>query len=353
MEERIVKNVSEYIGSPSQLYGITDYRVIGSKADGMRAINVYTSEGLEFTVLPDRGMDLFGLRYKGVNMSFVSSTGLTGSRYFQEDASRGFFRNFHVGLLTTCGLSYMGAACSDGGEALGLHGVISNTPAFEVCPQTQNIAGEKRITVSGRVRESRMFGENLELHRVIGCATDGTSIAIDDTVANHGFSDTPFMLLYHFNIGYPMLNEGCRVLIPSAGVVPRDSDAKEGLSEYTEISKPTAGCREKVYFHTLKKRKDGLATVGILNSRLALMETITFDPATLPQFTQWKSMGCGEYVLGLEPGNCDVLGRAHARQSGMLPFLKPGESIIHRMTVEITEGLSAIDEKLREAELDS
>jgi len=348
LEDFIVKNVSEYIGSPSQLYGIKDYRLIGSKADGMRAVDVYTSGGLGFTVLPDRGMDIYSLSFKGVNLSFVSSTGLTGSRYFQEDGARGFFRNFHVGFLTTCGLSYMGAPCNDQDELLGLHGVISNTPAYEVCPQIQSVGDKEYITVSGKVKEARMFGENLRLWRVVTCAVDGTSFVIDDTVQNFGFADVPFMLLYHCNFGYPMLDEGCRVVIPSTVTTARDADAEKGLREYAEISRPIMGYREQVFSHQLKRRKDGFATVGLINTRLALMETITYNSEVLPQLTQWKSMGCGEYVLGLEPGNCDVLGRAHARQNGTLRFLRPGETKQHRMTVEITEGSSAIEEKFRE-----
>ena len=34
--------------------------------------------------------------------------------------------------MTTCGLTYMGAPCTDAGDTLGLHGRISNTPACDV-----------------------------------------------------------------------------------------------------------------------------------------------------------------------------------------------------------------------------
>ena len=36
-------------------------------------------------------------------------------------------------------------------------------------------------------------------------------------------------------------------------------------------------------------------------------------------------MGMGTYVMGLEPGNCLVEGRAKERAAGRLSFLEPGE----------------------------
>jgi hypothetical protein len=41
-------------------------------------------------------------------------------------------------------------------------------------------------------------------------------------------------------------------------------------------------------------------------------------------------------VLGLEPANCSVLGRAHDRAAGRLPVLAPGEA--RTSTLEITVG---------------
>jgi hypothetical protein len=37
-------------------------------------------------------------------------------------------------------------------------------------------------------------------------------------------------------------------------------------------------------------------------------------------------MGFGDYVLGIEPGNCLPEGRVKAREAGRLRMLSPGES---------------------------
>jgi hypothetical protein len=43
--------------------------------------------------------------------------------------------------------------------------------------------------------------------------------------------------------------------------------------------------------------------------------------------------GEGEYVCGIEPGTCKVLGRAAERAAGRLMTIEPGEYRRHRVTI--------------------
>jgi hypothetical protein len=43
------------------------------------------------------------------------------------------------------------------------------------------------------------------------------------------------------------------------------------------------------------------------------------------------------YVLGIESANCSVLGRAHDRAEGTLPFLEPGRERTTRIVVTAEE----------------
>jgi hypothetical protein len=52
---------------------------------------------------------------------------------------------------------------------------------------------------------------------------------------------------------------------------------------------------------------------------------VSFYRDQLPYFTQWKQMGEGDYVCGLEPGTGYPEGRVSARESGRLYMLKQGE----------------------------
>jgi hypothetical protein len=45
--------------------------------------------------------------------------------------------------------------------------------------------------------------------------------------------------------------------------------------------------------------------------------------------------GAGTHVLGIEPGNCHVRGRAAARADGSLRFLQPGESQSFRLALSV------------------
>ncbi len=64
----------------------------------------------------------------------------------------------------------------------------------------------------------------------------------------------------------------------------------------------------------------------------------------LPRFTQWKMLGEKTYVLGIEPGNCGVLGRADERKKGTLKILRPGES----QTFHLEIGVISTPEELNQ-----
>jgi hypothetical protein len=64
-----------------------------------------------------------------------------------------------------------------------------------------------------------VFGENLVLTRRIEAALGGATIGVTDRVENRGFRPTPHMLLYHYNFGFPLLDEGAELLLPSRAIV--------------------------------------------------------------------------------------------------------------------------------------
>ena len=99
---------------------------------GISAIDFDTGGGLRFTVLPDRGMDIAGCSYNGTNLVYLTPNGEVHPAYY-EPQGLGWLHTFFGGLLTTCGLTYLGAPGRDGNEDLGLHGRYATTPARQVC----------------------------------------------------------------------------------------------------------------------------------------------------------------------------------------------------------------------------
>ena len=68
---------------------------------------------------------------------------------------------------------------------------------------------------------------------------------------------------------------------------------------------------------------------------------LRWEAAALPRFHQWVHPAPGIAVLGLEPANCSVLGRAADRAAGRLPVLEPGEERVTRLEVRVaTAGLT-------------
>ena len=50
----------------------------------------------------------------------------------------------------------------------------------------------------------------------------------------------------------------------------------------------------------------------------------------------------GNYVTGIEPANCTVLGRAVNRADGTLQILEPGETTVFDIEVSVLAGADAI-----------
>lgn len=336
------REILKYVGDLTQIFGVKEYTLTGGKSQGVRAVDVKNGTGLEFTVLPDRCMDIAWLSYKGINFSYISKTGIVSPQYYNE-AGFNFLRSFYAGFLTTCGLRNVGTPCVENGESFGLHGRISNTPAENVYSGIEWCDDKPVVRIRGRMREARVFGENMILEREIVCRCGENKFTIEDRVENYGFVEEPLMILYHFNLGYPLLQESAVLFAPTWEVRPRDEEAQKGIENYTRFQKPTPGYNEQVFYHDLRCDDNGNTCVALINDKLELGVAIRFNKNELFNFTQWKMMGEGEYVLGLEPCNCYVCGREESKKKGTIEYLKPGEIRKFKIEVEILDGMGSID----------
>ncbi len=331
------RNILKYVGDFTQMFGVKEYTLSGGRAQGVRAVDVRNGAGLEFTVLPDRCLDIAWLSYKGNNISYISKTGIVSPQYYNETGFN-FLRSFFAGFLTTCGLLNVGLPCIDDGETFGQHGRISNTPAENVSSDVVWEKDKPIIKVRGRMREAKFFSENLVLDREITCRVGENKIIIENKVENYGFRKEPLMILFHFNLGYPLLDEDAVFISPTGEVKPANEEAKKGIKDYNLFHKPTPDYKEQVFYHDLKTDSQGNTCAALINERLGLGVVIRFNKGQLSNLTQWKQMGEGEYVLGIEPCNCYVVGRAQAKTEKTIQYIQPGEIKTFRIEVEILEG---------------
>ncbi len=325
------------VGDPSQLFGIRDMTINSGKGKGVRVLDVNNGGGLVFSCLPDRGLDLAGLSWHGVNLSYIAKAGIVAPQYFTEEGHR-FLGSFTAGFLTTCGLRNVGPACEDGGEHFGLHGSIANIPADEVTAVTDWSDQLPEIRISGSMRDARLFGPNLVLRREITSQYGSNKLKICDQVENQGFSEQPLMILYHFNLGYPLLNDKAQLVAPIAKTAPRDDWAGENIACLKQCQKPTAGYREMVFDHDLHAASDGMTCAGLVNDELNLGVAIRYNKRQLHNLTHWKMMGQGDYVIGIEPCNCRGGGREEHRRTGQLEMIQPGKTREFSIEVEFLSG---------------
>lgn len=314
------------VGSLDQLARVDSFVESDGPGRGARRLRIVNGGGLEFDLLPDRALDIGAATFDGVPLAWLSSTGFTApARY--EPEGRGWLRTFGGGLLTTCGLDSFGPPADDEDGVAGMHGRIGSIPA----QLTGVEASGDRITVSGTVRQTAVFGENLVLRRRVASDTGSSVLSVQDTVTNEGSSSSPHMVLYHVNLGWPLLDEGAVVDIAHAIVTPRDVVAEQGLGHQYEIGAPMPGFAEQVFIH--QPGSERYATVT--NEARKLRLTLRYSD-TLPAIFEWKMTATQHYVLGLEPANTpEIQGRAAARAAGHLPRLEPGDSVDYRVEFEM------------------
>ena len=340
-----------YVGSMSQLAGIRKYRLEEGRAQGTAAVDVRNGTGLEFTVLPDRGMDVAWTSYRGVPISYISNTGVSAPQLYEAQGME-WLRGFYAGMLTTCGFQNVGGPCADthpviGAREFSLHGRLAYTPAAEVATKAEWIDGKYVMTVSGKMTESIVHGENTTLRRTISSVLGDNAIHIHDVIENEDTDPQIMMLLYHMNIGYPILNENTRLLAASREIVGADDTAKAEIAQYDRFHAPVQGTAERCYFHKPIAGEDGYTHVAVVNDELELGVCFSFKPEQLPCMTEWKMLNEGEYVLGIEPGNTHPIGRINAAQQGTISRIQPGEIRETDIVIRVLDGADAIAEAER------
>jgi Domain of unknown function (DUF4432) len=328
------------LGRIEQIGGLRRVQSTEGRETGVEEIQVRTGAGLNYNVLPSRGLDIGLAEFKGAPLSWLSQNGEVNPSFF-DDRGSGWLRTAAGGLLMTCGLTQVGTPGTDGSEELGLHGRAHHTPARHVCAEGFWEGDEYTTVIHGKVEETSIFGWNLRLTRSIRSRLGINQIHIRDVVENTGFEPAPHMLLYHFNFGFPLLDMKTHISFPPATVVPREPNLPiEGLGDWLS---PQAGFQEHVYYHeNLTTEADGLAAVSIRNPHFPptdrpLLVRLAWETRTLPVLVQWKMPGEGTHVLGIEPANCHVEGRTAERARGTLVMLAPGQAMEYNLELSLSE----------------
>ncbi|MBR5451409.1 MAG: aldose 1-epimerase family protein [Clostridia bacterium] len=342
------------IGNISQIAGVRRYEFAEGKAKGVEALEIHTGAGLEFTVLPGRAMDIAWTEYRGIPLNYMAKSGVVAPEYYEAEGM-GWLNNFFAGTLTTCGLLNVGGFENVthsviGERTYGLHGRITNAAAEQVSVYEEWENGEYVMKVSGLVSEGCLHCEHLTLRREITTKLGSKEFTLKDTITNRAAAEQDVMLLYHINMGYPLLDADSKLYSKSLNIEPQSDEAAAEMDIVDSYREPLLGIAERCYAHDFATDENGVVKLAFVNEKLELGVALEYKKEQLPFFNHWKMMNKKEYVVGLEPGNCLPRGYAKSKQDGMLDTIPPYESKCYEVTYKILDGAEEIAAYKKEIE---
>lgn len=341
------------VSNPLQIGGIETAVLDDGPGKGTRVAWVNTGTGLRYKVVIDRGLDIADAFYNAHGLAWISHLGITGPPPAGYQGVE-WLRGFGGGLLTTCGLDHVGGPESDEHGDRGLHSQFSGLPAtLESIIQPDPRLGRLDMSITGVVKQSQPLGMQLVLKRTISSRLGEPWVEIRDEVANHGNTPAPHMLLYHMNLGWPLVDEGVDICWNgpwtsregehNAKIFREGSPFRKGAPPLPDH----VGGGEEAAFIDVRADETGRCRCGIHNPKIGIALAIEFNKQQLPWLTNWQHWGPGEYVVGLEPGTHPPVGQSRARKDGTLIMLQPGERRNYVVRVRILDTPGAIDEFLQ------
>jgi len=348
------------VGNLAQVGGIELLTHEQGHSRGVRSISVRTGSGLAFSVVPDRGLDVGAAEYQGIGLCWIPPKGLAGPWYYEGDLDPyAWLRVGLGGLFNTAGLVSIGVPQEIDTSSFGFtqrlsarygtHDRLAVTPA-SAFSFGETWEGDRCVLhVEGVVRQDIAYGENLSLRRHYETELGATSVRFVDVVTNEGWFDTPHQLLYHFNLGYPLVDDGAEVLASvdqepvSLGYSTGEGETDRG--GWRRVTAPQPGFTFEGYLVALKQAADGRVGVALVNRGLreGLGFYLRYDGRQLPAYLAWRMMREGLYAVGLEPATNPFGNPRELSEQGYPLILAPGESRTYELEFGILAGHEAID----------
>lgn len=250
------------VGSIQQIAHVRPIEYREGRSKGLGAVEVKNGP-LRFVALVDKALDVSEFEYKGTAIPFLSKPGLIGRNHYDTNGEEAV-RSIMGGLFFTAGFENICAPWTDAnGVDYPMHGRIRTTPAEHVQSDASWQGDEYVLTVRGEMREAALFGENLVLRRTLSTRLGSAELVVEDEVTNEGFEAQPLLWMYHCNFGWPLVDEGATVLIPSLRVTPRDDDAASDSHPWSSVEAPTVSRPESVFIHDVAAAPTGDTLAGV------------------------------------------------------------------------------------------
>ncbi|MDZ4819563.1 MAG: aldose 1-epimerase family protein [Planctomycetota bacterium] len=320
-------------------------RLRGGLSDGVDILEV-TNGDLRCTLLPTRGMGIwkswlgdFELGWKSpvrgpVHPQFVP---------WNEPSGLGWLDGFDE-LLVRCGLSSNGGPVFDdlGRLVWPLHGRIANLPAHKLDVTVDRERGE--IMVRGVVDECRFHFAKLRLTSTWITRVGEPGYRVIDEVTNLSDSPGEMQLLYHCNVGEPLLHPGSQVSLPYRTMAPQNGTAVEGLNRWNQYGPQTACKAEQCYYFEPLAAEDGQTVVLLHDANKQRGVSLSFPIEQLPYFILWKNetSSADGYVTGLEPAINFPNPRTVEKRHGRVRTIGPHETLRFELQIQMLTEPAAI-----------
>jgi hypothetical protein len=311
------------------------------RREGVKLVELSAGD-TRVVVLPDRGLGIWKMVAGGVELGWQSPVQGPVHPSFvplAEPLGIGWLDGFDE-LVARCGLVSNGAPEFDASGRLlyGLHGRIANLPAQDVSVTLDESAGT--VTLTGFVDETRFLCHALRMQTKLVLEASRHRITWTDTVTNLSDRPATMQMLYHVNIGPPMLGAGAELVAAVEERAPRDLHAAPDGPSWNRYAGPRPGHAEQVHFARLRPDGDGRATAMLVAPDGRHGAAVSWRADTLPWFTLWKNLG-GErdgYVTGLEPATNFPNTRSFEESQGRVVPLAPGASVSFDLALELVSG---------------
>ena len=309
---------------------------VGGPSDGVEVIEVKVGSTTTL-ILPTRGMSIWRIRSGEVDFAWQSPVaGPVHPKFVPtfDPSGLGWLEGFDE-LVVRCGLESNGAPqFSDTGQLVyPLHGRIAGTPATGLSIEYDEASG--RVEVIGEMVESRLFFKRLRLRSRIRFYADRDDVELLDDVTNDLAEPANIQLLYHINIGSPVLGKGAVVDAAIDSIAPRDSLSASEIETWNQVGPPQDGYSERVYFARLRADENNVTTTMLRAADQANGMAVSFNITGLPRFVLWKNTAAMSdgYVIGLEPATNYPNTRDFEQQQGRVVEIAGGQTKSFRVTL--------------------
>lgn len=288
---------------------------------GERLLLVRLAGGLSFDVRPDRGLDLGPAWWGGVPVAWRSP------HRADPGPGAGWEERFLGGLVVTCGPENIGPPTATAGQ----HGSHHLTPATEVRWWREVTADGVTVHVRGVVGFSTLYGTRVVVEREVVASTGRPRVEIRDLVRNDGDEPVGVPLLYHVNLGAPLLAPGGRLHVDAGRTRLRDPlpPGRDPL----RMPDPAPGAEAVVAEHQGLPVRDGRSH-AVLDGGAARVR-VDWTAGTLPRLCTWAWPARGAWVLGVEPANAPLFGAERDGPHAGAPLLAPGGTWRTGVAVEV------------------